>query len=108
MKGEEDGRPVQSAQIEEALMVTSSARPPKGLLMVVWFALGLGIAALGSAIHRYGPDAMPTNRRRARPTIRCLTEDLGLELPAGGRCSRPPLPQPGYVLPGEVSARSGS
>ena len=29
---------------------------------------------------QYDPVAMPTNRR-ARPTIRCLTEDLGLELP---------------------------
>jgi len=35
---------------------------------------------VGSLADRYDPDAMPTNRR-ARPTIRCLTEDLGLELP---------------------------
>lgn len=61
-------------------MVTSPAQPPKGPLVAVWFALGLGIAALGPTIHRYDPDAMPTNRR-ARPTIRCLTEDLSLELP---------------------------
>ena len=61
-------------------MATSSAQPPKGRLVAVWFALGRGIAALGPAIHQYGPGAMPTNRR-ARPTIRCLIEDLGLELP---------------------------
>lgn len=40
---------------------------------------GLRIAAVDPAANRYDPDAMQTNRR-ARPTIRCLIEDLGLEL----------------------------
>ena len=37
-------------------------------------------AVQSGAIHRYDPDAMSTIRR-ARPTLRCLSEDLGLELP---------------------------
>jgi len=61
-------------------MAALSAQSPKGPLAAVWFASGLGITAMGHAAGRYDPGAMPTNRR-ARPTIRCLTEDLGLELP---------------------------
>jgi hypothetical protein len=61
-------------------MGASRARSPKGMFVAGWSALGLGIAAVRSAADRYDPDAMPTNRR-ARPTIRCLTEDMGLELP---------------------------
>jgi hypothetical protein len=39
--------------------------------------------------------------------VRVSVAHPGARGPAGGRCSRR-LPQPGYVLPGEVSARSGS
>jgi hypothetical protein len=66
--------------VEEPLMAAPPAQPPKGPLAAVWSAPGLGIAAVGHAAGQYDPGTMPTNRR-ARPTIRCLTEDLGLELP---------------------------